>query len=135
MNHRIGRTVFALVVGLLVATVSYQWISSPAGREERAIQVSVVETARHHLATTVDADALEIVDPVSPNNKVGKVYIYPESRGWSVSGYYRRSEVDDWHPYLMTLGEYQDLIHLKLKDDAVDLAERAVRDPRLEIVP
>jgi hypothetical protein len=135
MNHRIGRTAFALVVGILVATVSYQWISSPAGREERAIQVSAVETSRLYLAAVVDAVSLEIVDPVSPNNKVGKVYIYPESQGWAISGYYRRSPDDPWHPYLMTLGADQELIHLKLKDGAWDLAERAARDPRLEISP
>ncbi len=135
MDHRIGRTVFALVVGLLVASVSYQWISSPAGREERAIQVSAVETSRLYLAAVVDAVSLEIVDPVSPNNKVGKVYIYPESQGWAISGYYRRGADDPWHPYLMTLGADQDLIQLKLQDAAWELAERAARDPRLEISP
>ncbi|MDH4055454.1 MAG: hypothetical protein OEW73_00320 [Gammaproteobacteria bacterium] len=135
MDHRIGRTVFAIVVGLLVATVSYQWISSPAGREERAIQVSAVATSRLHLAAIVEADSLEIVDPVSPNNKVGKVYIYPESQGWAISGYYRRNADDPWHPYLMTLGADQDLMQLKVRDGARDLAERAARDPRLEIGP
>jgi len=135
MDHRIGRTVFALVVGLMVAIGSYRWINSPAGREERAIQVSAVETSRLYLAAIVDADALEIVDPVSPNNKVGKTYIYPDSQGWAVSGYYRRDTDDPWHPYLMTLGADQDFLHLKLKDGAWDLAERAARDPRLEISP
>lgn len=135
MDHRIGRTVFALIIGLLVATIAYQWISSPAGREERAIQVAVVETSRLYLAAIVDADALEIVDPVSPNNRVGKVYIYPESPGWAVSGYYRRNADDPWHPYLMTLGPDHDLMQLKLKDGARALAERATSDPRLEISP
>lgn len=135
MDHRIVRIVFALAFGLVVATVSYQWISSPAGREARALEVSVVESSRQHLATMVGADALEIVDPLSPNRKVGKVYIYPDAEGWAVSGYYRRTVDDPWHPYLMTLAADQSLVRLKMKDGSVDLAELAAADPRLEINP
>ncbi len=135
MNHRIGRTVFALVIGLLAATFAYQWISNPAGREERALQVSVVEASRRHLQAVVDAGALEIVDPVSPNRKVGKVYIYPEGQGWEISGYYRRSVDDSWHPYLLSLSADQSLAQLKIKDRSEGLAERAAKDPQLEISP
>jgi hypothetical protein len=119
--------------GLLVAALSYEWISNPAGREERAIQISVVEVSRQHLEAVIEADLLEIVDPLSPNRKVGKVYIYPEAQGWAVSGYYRRSSDDAWHPYLMTLGVDLTLSHLKIHDRAKGLAERAAIDPALEI--
>jgi hypothetical protein len=135
MDHRIGRIVFALAIGILVATMSYQWISSPAGREARAREISVVESSRQHLAAYVNADTLEIVDPVSPNRKVGKVYIYPDDQGWAVSGYYRRAVGDSWHPYLMTLAPDRSLVRLKIKDGSVDLAEQAATDPRLEISP
>lgn len=135
MNHRIGRTVFALAFGLLVATFAYQWISNPAGREERAIEVSVVEASRRHLEASIDAGTLEIVDPVSPNRKVGKVYIYPAGQGWEISGYYRRGVDDAWHPYLMTLGADQGLCRLKIQDGDESLAERAANDPQLEISP
>jgi hypothetical protein len=135
MNHRIGRTVFALVFGLLVATFAYQWVSNPAGREERAIQVAAVEVSRRHLRELIDVDRLEIVDPVSPNRKVGKVYIYPDGPGWEISGFYRRSVDDSWHPYLMTLAADQGLSRLKIKDGAKGLAERAANDPRLDISP
>jgi hypothetical protein len=135
MNHRIGRAVFALVIGLLVASFSYQWITNPEGRAERVLQESVVESSRAHLRSTVGIDSLEIVDPLSPNRRAGKVYIYAEDYGWAVSGHYRRNENDRWHPYLMTLTAEQSLSSLKLKDRDSQLIERAASDPLLEVDP
>jgi len=135
MNHRIGRIVFVFVIGLLVASFSYRWITNPEGRVERALQESVVEASRGHLRSVVGIDSLEIVDPLAPNRKAGKVYIYAEGDGWTVSGYYRRDEDDRWHPYLMTLGNDQSLSFLKLQDRDQQLIERAALDPLLEIAP
>jgi hypothetical protein len=135
MDHRIGRSVFALVVGLLVAWASYQWITNPEGRSERTLQESVVEASRGHLKSVVGGTSLEIVDPLSPNRKVGKVYVYPEGGDWAVSGYYRRDENDRWHPYLMMLTADLSLSFLKLKDRDQRLIERATKDPLLEISP
>jgi hypothetical protein len=135
MNHRIGRVVFALIIGLLVASFSYRWISNPEGREERALQVSVVESSRVRLKSSVGIDSLQIVDPLSPNRKAGKVYIYSEGDGWAVSGYYRRNENDRWHPYLMTLNPDLSLGFLKLQDRDSQLIDRAVTDPLLEVSP
>jgi len=102
---------------------------------ERALQESVVEVSRGHLRSAVGIDSLEIADPLSPNRKAGKVYIYAEGGGWAVSGHYRRNENDRWHPYLMTLNAGQRLISLKLKDRDPALLERAASDPLLEISP
>ncbi len=135
MNHRIGRAIFAIVVGLVIAGLSYQWITNPAGREERVLQISVVEAAREHLATTIDDEDLQIVDPVSPNRKVGKVYVYPEGDAWAVSGYYRRVDTERWHPYLMSLDGELRLMALKAQDSDSGLLERAQMDPRLDIRP
>ena len=135
MDHRIGRSVFALVVGLLVAGISYQWITNPDGREQRVIQVAVVEAAREQLKALIEAEALEIVDPLSPNRKVGKVYVYPEGENWAVSGYYRRGEGDRWHPYLMALASDRTMSKLKLQDRDQRLTERARMDPLLEVSP
>ena len=135
MDHRVGRVVFALVIGLLVASFSYRWITNPEGRVERALQESVVEVSRGHLRSAVGIDSLEIADPLSPNRKAGKVYIYAEGDGWAVSGHYRRNENDRWHPYLMTLDAGRRLISLKLKDRDPALIERAASDPLLEISP
>ena len=135
MDHRIGRAGFALVVGLLVAFFSYQWITNPDGRIKRALQESVVETSRGHLKSVVGVETLEIVDPLAPNRKVGKVYVYPDGDGWAISGHYRRDESDRWHPYLMLLTADQSLSFLKLKDQDQQLIERATSDPLLEISP
>ena len=135
MNHQIGRIVFGLSVGVLVAYLSYQWITDPAGREERSLQIEVVQASRAHLTTVVGGDTLEIVDPVSPNRKVGKVYVYPDNNGWSVSGYNRRDEGDRWHPYLMALTMEMDMQSLKIQDADSGLLERAKSDATLEISP
>jgi hypothetical protein len=135
MNHRIGRAVFAIGVGLIVASFSYQWITNPEGREERALQVNVVETAREALKAVIGSASLEIVDPVSPNRKVGKAYVYPEGDAWSVSGYYRRSDGERWHPFLMSLDTQLELVSLKVQDSDAELLERARKDPSLEVSP
>ncbi len=133
VNHRIARSFFALVVGLIAAVVVYQWITNPQPRAERAQEEQVVQIARSRLADMLGSDGLEIVDPLAPNRKVGKVYVYAEAPGWAVSGYYRRSEADRWHPYLMTMTADLELQRLKVQDEA--LAIRAATDPTLEVRP
>ena len=135
MDHRAGSAVFALLIGLLVVYLSFQWVTNPEGREERSLEVAAVESSRVLIDAVIDAGTLEIVDPLSPNRKVGKVYVYPEGEGWAVSGYYRREEGDRWHPYLMLLTEDHSLISLKLQDSSPQLLKRAESDPLLEISP
>ena len=135
MNHRAGRFVFVLTIALLVGGLSYQWIMNPAGREQLALQLGVLESSRHLIEALVAVRDLEIVDPSSPNRKVGKVYIYPEDEGCSVSGYYRRGEGDRWHPYLMLLEDDHSLISLKIQDRDRELLERAESDSLVEISP
>ena len=133
MNHRIGRSLFAVLTGLAVAVLAFQWISDPAPRAERAQQEAVVQISRALLQNVVASGDLEIVDPLAPDRKVGKAYVYAEPPGWAVSGYYRRDQGDDWHPYLMTLDEGLELQRLKIRDDA--LLGRAASDARLEVSP
>lgn len=133
MNHRIVRLIFGFGVGLLVAFLAYRWIVDPAPRIERAIQESTVIAARAHLERAVDAGSLEIVDPLAPDRIIGKTYVYRDTNGWEVSGFYRRDEKDLWHPYLMTLDKSLGLTHLKLSDKS--LLESMTSDPRLEVLP
>lgn len=119
MNHRIGRTVFALVVGLAVAWFSYDWITNPVPREQRQAEESAVLAARHALRAFVGQEDLEIVDPLAPDRKVGKVYVYAEEPGWAVSGHYRRGEAEPWHAYLLYLTADLDPHSLKTEDPAV----------------
>ena len=133
MSHRIGRILFGLVVGLGAAVLAYQWISDPEPRAQRALEERAVQSARAALREVVGHDALEIVDPLAPNRKVGKVYVYPEPPGWAVSGFYRRGESDRWHPFLLTLDSEFAIRGLKVRDKA--LAGMSTEVPILEVVP
>lgn len=134
MNHRIGRVAFALIVGSIVAVSSYRWITDPGGREERELQVRVVEVSRGHLRDQVGIESLEIVDTLAPNRVAGKAYVFPEGDGWSVSGYYRRDDNDGWHPFLMSLRPDLTLVSLKVQDRDSELLGRANASDQLEVV-
>ena len=133
MNHRIGRAVFATVVGLAVAVWSYQWITDTSGREERMQQEQSVMAAREQLVLATQLSGIEIVDPLAPQRKVGKVYVYRSENGWEVSGYYRRGEGDDWHPYLVQLAPDRSLQHIRVGDSG--LPEQVTANPKLEVSP
>ena len=135
MNHRKGSLLFAVAVGIVVALLSYRWISDPAPKMERERQEHAVVESRRLLAATLSISDLELVDPLAPNRKVGKVYIYPAADGWELSGYYRRGKNDRWHPYLMSLSPSLVLETLKVRDTDADLITRAGDNPMLEVVP
>ena len=135
MKQRIASIVFGIAVGLIVATLSFLWIMDPGGREQRAEEEMVVEVSRVVLLEKLAIGDIELVDPLAPQRKVGKVYIYPLANGWEVSGYYRRNDDDRWHPYLMTLDATLSLTFLKVKDSAAGLAQIAAMDPTLEVLP
>ena len=130
--RRVGGTIFALAVGISIALFSYRWITDPQPRAERVAQERVVLSSRELLTSKVGVSVIEIVDPLSPNRKVGKVYVYREELNWAISGYYRRDENDRWHPYLMTMNADLDLIVLKTSDDL--LVERAATDPNMTVL-
>jgi hypothetical protein len=134
MQQRKGGIIFALGVGLLVAVLSYRWLVDPHSREERQRQEQVVLESRTLLQELIGSGMLEIVDPLSPDRKVGKVYVYPANTGWEVSGYYRRSDTDLWHPYLLSLDENLALLHLKISDQDPALIDRGTNDSRLEVM-
>lgn len=101
-------------------------------RAERAEEENVVSVSRQLLGEKVGVDALLIVDPLSPDRKIGKVYVYREGKQWAVSGYYRRNAKDLWHPYLMSISHDLELVGLKINDDL--LIERAKADPTITVL-
>lgn len=119
MDHRVGRSLFALCVGLVVAIVAFQWITDPEPRARRHAEEQAVLASRVLLREAVGSEGIEIVDPLAPNRKVGKVYIYPEEPGWAISGHYRRDDDDRWHAYLMHLTATLELQALKADDEAM----------------
>lgn len=135
MQQRTGGIVFALGVGLVVAFFSYRWLVDPQSREERQRQEQVVLESRTLLRGIIASGQLDIVDPLEPDRKVGKVYVYPATAGWEISGYYRRGDTDLWHPYLLRLDGDLALSHLKISDQDPALIERAGNDALLEVMP
>lgn len=121
MNHTIGRNLFALGVGLVVAIFAFQWITDPLPRAQRQAEERAVQASRVLLVSQIGAGELDIVDPLEPDRKVGKAYVYAEEPGWAVSGYYRRDDNDRWHPYLMQLTEDLALYSFKAEDEALDI--------------
>ncbi len=134
MNHRVGSIIFGLVVGLAIAVLAYQWVTDPAKRLERAEQERVVELSREILQQTLAIHDLQLVDPLAPQRKVGKVYIYPLENGWELSGYYRRDDDDRWHPYLLVLSPELSLRSLKIRDTDGGLAQIAAMNPLVEVL-
>lgn len=119
MNHNIGRVVFSLVVGVLVAVLAYRWIMNTEPRTARQLEEQVVTVSRDLLQSTLDIAALQIVDPLAPDRVVGKAYVYPRDNVWQVSGFYRRDDSDLWHPYLITMSADLSLLHLRVSDTAL----------------
>jgi hypothetical protein len=104
-----------------VAVLAFQWITDPVPRARRDAEEQAIQASRVLLREAVGHADIEIVDPLAPRRKVGKVYIYAEAPGWAISGHYRRDETDRWHPYLMHLTEALELHALKANDEALDL--------------
>jgi hypothetical protein len=133
MDHRKGQWIFAAVVGVLVAVSAWRWASDPAPRIERAKQEAVVMATRERLGQALGLGELELVDPLAPDRRVGKSYVYRSGEGWEVSGFYRRGKGDRWHPYLMTLDASQAMSHLKIQDGA--LLDLGAANPAIEVLP
>jgi hypothetical protein len=66
---------------------------------------------------------------------VGKVYIYPTSDGWEISGFYRRDEADGWHPWLMNLDAQLSLESLAVRDSDQQLNRLAAGDSKFSVEP
>ncbi len=134
VNHRIMSLVFAFGVGLLVSFFSYQWITNTERAAERAVEEAVVLESRLILMSVVSNGVeLEMSDPLNRVREAGKVYIYPISDGWELSGQYRRAGEQRWHPYLMVLDGESKLVSLSVQDDDPTVALKAVSDARLTI--
>lgn len=134
INHRVLRPVIAFAVGVAVAFYAYDRATDPRPGLQRDKEEAVVSASRDILRGYLGPAAdLQIVDPLAPDRKVGKVYVYPAADGWEVSGHYKRGGGDRWHPYLMRLDSASRLVELSVRDDDARLATRADRDPKLKL--
>ncbi len=136
INHKLLRPVLALAIGLVLALYAYQRVSDPEPALQRAREEAVVMSARDILQSYVSpGNDIEIVDPVSPNRKIGKVYVFAAEQGWEVSGHYRRDRNDRWHRYLMALNGDAALESLAVQDANDRLIGMSAQDPKFSTVP
>jgi hypothetical protein len=134
--HRYFRWVVAIAVGIFLALLAFERATDPEPTRQKALEEEVVREARILLESYVlPGGELQLVDPLSPDRKVGKTYIWPDDNGWEVSGYYRRNAQDPWHPFLMNLDAAAELTSLAVKDRNERIIGLSVQDPKLSAVP
>ena len=134
LTHRIVKLTLAVGIGLALSFYAFHRVTDPEPAMQRAREEAAVLAAREILRSYVEPAAeLRIVDPLSPDRKVGKSYIYPAESGWQVSGHYRRNDTDRWHPFLMTLNPGHSLASLSVMDSTPTLAARAQVDPKFTV--
>lgn len=95
----------------------------------------VLESRQILLSYVFPEGELRLVDPLAPDRKVGKSYVWPVEGGWEVSGYYRRDDNDHWHPYLMNLDSELGLQSLAVRDSNERLIGMSAQDDRFSAVP
>jgi hypothetical protein len=136
LTHRVARFSIALGVGLALSLSAYRCVTDPEPAMQRAKEEAAVLAARgilrHYIGPSPE---LRIVDPVSPNRKVGKSYIYPTEAGWEISGHYRRDDTDHWHPFLMALNPDASLANLSVRDSPDSFPAEARQDPKFNAQP
>ncbi len=136
MRHEYSKWIFALAVGVGLSIWAYRVATNPEPARRKALEISVAQQARDIVSTYVDAATdLQYVDPLQPNHKIGDSYILPADQGWQVSGYYRRQDDDQWHPFLVDLTSESELTLLSVKDANDDLIRRAMLDPLFSAIP
>ena len=135
-THRVLSWLSAFAVGVILALYSFERITDPEPRLQRAREEAAVLKSREILQGFVSGgNAIELVDPLQTNRKVGKVYVYPRESGWEVSGHYRRDASDAWHPFLMRLDPQLQLVSLAVRDGDTRLIGLSAEDPRFSAVP
>lgn len=135
-KHRYIRWFVAIGVGIVLSLFAYEKVTDPEPERRRLIETAVVLDARELLASYVlPGGGLQLVDPLSPNRKIGKTYLWPNAEGWEVSGFYRRNANDRWHPYLMNLDSAAQLKTLAVRDSNERLIGMSAQDPKFSAVP
>jgi len=126
----------AFGVGFTLAIMAYLRATDPEPMRQKLVQEAVVAESRQILtAYVLPGGELQLVDPLAPDRKIGKTYVWPTDVGWEVSGYYRRGEADVWHPYLMVLDPNSVLVSLAVKDANDRLIGMSAQDERFSAVP
>lgn len=136
LAHRVARLTLAFGLGLALSLYALHRVTDPEPAMQRAKEEAAVLAARTILLSYIEPTSeLRIVDPVSPDRKIGKSYVYPTDSGWEISGHYRRNDNDRWHPFLMALNPDRTLDKLSVKDDSNAFTSTALQDHRFTANP
>jgi hypothetical protein len=136
INHKVTGPIFAVAVGLLASYWSYQWVTNSERGARRAVEEAVVLDSRAILTAYVaEGSEIEFSDPLERVREAGKVYIYPTSEGWEISGQYQRPGERRWHAYLMKLDAEGNLQSLAVRDDDPVVAMKAAEDRLFSVMP
>ena len=136
INHRYMKWVVAVGVGLVLALWAFERSTDPEPTRQKIVQEVLVQESRLLLSSYVlPGGQLQLVDPLTPDRKVGKVFIMPVDEGWEVSGHYRRDENDPWHRYLIRMDSRSQLLSLAVKDGHPRLIDMSARDEKFSAVP
>jgi hypothetical protein len=135
-RHSYMQWIVAIAVGVIVSLLVFERVTDPEPTLQKVIEEAVVMEARLLLLSYVlPGGELQLVDPLAPDRKVGKTYIWPVESGWEVSGFYRRDQQDRWHPFLMNLDASSQLTLLAVQDSNERLIGMSARDPKFSAVP
>ena len=133
-EYTVKQVIFALITGFGLSWLVYQSSVQPPYETQRQTEEVIINKANVLLIKSLNLPlGLEVIDPIKPDKDVGKTYISPNGREWQVSGYYRRNELDEWHPWLINLDENHKLIRLSVQDDIHLFSEEILENSLITI--
>ena len=133
-EYTVKQVIFALITGFGLSWLVYQSSVQLPYEVQRQTEEEIINKANVLLIKSLNLPlGLEVIDPIKPDKDVGKTYISPNEREWQVSGYYRRNELDEWHPWLINLDENHKLIRLSVQDDIHLFSEEILENSLITI--
>jgi hypothetical protein len=135
MKHKFLRIIIFSILFIAVLTYTYRNVYEPISANQRDDEIQIIHITRSIIKNYIDISPdIEIIDPLNPNRKIGKSYIFPSDNGWEISGYYKKTDYDNWHPWLISLNSVNELVSIAVKDDNPRINKKSIEDPFLLIV-
>ena len=135
MKHKFLKIIIFLILFIAALTYTYRNVYEPISVNQRGDEIQIIHITRSIIKSYIDISPdIEIIDPLNPNRKIGKSYIFPSDNGWEISGYYKKTDYDNWHPWLISLNSVNELVSITVKDDNLRINKKSIEDPFLLIV-
>lgn len=135
MKHKFLRIFIFLMLSIAALTYTYRNVYEPISVNQRGGEIQIIHITRSIIKSYIDISSdIKIIDPLNPNRKIGKSYIFPSDNGWEISGYYKKTDHDNWHPWLISLNSANELVSITVKDDSPRIKKKSIEDPFLLIV-